>query len=50
MKEPPIGVKSTNLFSQVNNNAFYTLKRNVSDEYGLARKPDHTEDWGDVEE
>ena len=27
MKEPPIGVKSTNLSSQVNNKAFYTLKR-----------------------
>ena len=45
-----MGVKSTNLFSQVNNNAFYTLKRNVSDEYDQARKPDHTEVLGDVED
>ena len=54
MKESQIGCKvnkSTSNANVYNNNAFiYPEKNYISDEYGQARKPDHTEVLGDVED
>ena len=57
MKESQIGCKvnkSTNnankVYMYTTTTILYPEKNDISDEYGQARKPDHTEVLGDVED